>query len=290
MDLRQLEYFQMVCRLNNMTRAAERLHVAQPAISVAIQKLEEELGVQLFVRGQKQFLLTAEGRIFLTRADEILAKAQDAILEMAEYRDLKKGAIRLGVPPMIGASMFPHIFAGFRNVYPDLQLTIIEEGSLAIREMLEREELDIGLVITSHASSLLNTQTIAKGEILLCVSPKHPLAGSDSASFGQLSGESFIMLKDGTYHRSIVLEECKKHGFEPNIVLSSSQVDTIKGLVAQGVGISFLLDRIAQPDSRIACVHLAEPLCLEIGLAWKKDRYLAKASQAFVEFMSTLAG
>ena len=290
MDLRQLEYFQMVCRLNNMTRAAERLHVAQPAISVAIQKLEEELGVQLFVRGQKQFMLTAEGKVFLTRADEILAKAQDAILEMAEYRDLKKGAIRLGVPPMIGASMFPHIFVGFENVYPNLQLTIIEEGSLAIREMLEREELDIGLVITSHSSAVLNTQTIAKGEILLCVSPNHPLAGQDRISFEALSGEQFIMLKEGTYHRSRVLAECKKHGFEPNIIISSSQVDTIKGLVAQGVGISFLLDRMVLPDSRISCLHLAEPLCLEIGLAWKKDRYLAKASQAFIEFMSTLAG
>jgi DNA-binding transcriptional LysR family regulator len=290
MDLRQLEYFQMVCRLNNMTRAAERLHVAQPAISVAIQKLEEELGVQLFVRGQKQFMLTAEGRVFLTSAEDILTRTQDAILEMAEYRDLKKGTIRLGVPPMIGASMFPHIFAGFKHVYPNLELKIVEEGSLAVREMLEREQLDLGLVITSHASALLTTQIIAKGEILLCVSPFHALADETTVSFERLRNEAFIMLKEDTYHRQVVLAECRKHGFEPDIVLSSSQVDTIKGLVARGVGISFLLDRVVRQDEQICCSHLAEPLYLEIGLAWKKDRYLSKASQAFIEFMSTLAG
>lgn len=290
MDLRQLEYFQMVCRLNNMTRAAERLHVAQPAISVAIQKLEEELGVQLFVRGQKQFTLTAEGRVFLTSAEDILTRTQDAILEMAEYRDLKKGTIRLGVPPMIGASMFPHIFAGFKHVYPDLELKIVEEGSLAVREMLEHEQLDLGLVITSHASALLTTQIIAKGEILLCVSPFHALADETTVSFERLRNEAFIMLKEDTYHRQVVLAECRKHGFEPDIVLSSSQVDTIKGLVARGVGISFLLDRVARQDEQICCSHLAEPLYLEIGLAWKKDRYLSKASQVFIEFMSTLAG
>lgn len=289
MDLRQLEYFQMVCRLNNMTRAAERLHVAQPAISVAIQKLEEELGVQLFARSQKQFVLTEEGRIFLARAEDILAKVQDAVLEMNEYRELKKGTIRLGVPPMIGASMFPHIFAGFKHVYPHLELTVIEEGSLAVRQMLEKEELDLGLVITSHASSLLNAQVIAKGEILLCVSPLHSLSQEDTVSFAELQNEPFILLKEDTYHRQVVLEECRRYGFEPNIVLSSSQVDTIRGLVAKGVGVTFLLDRIAARDSQVHCIHLAEPLTIEIGLAWKKDRYLSKASQAFVEFMSTLA-
>ena len=289
MDLRQLEYFQMVCRLNNMTRAAERLHVAQPAISVAIQKLEEELGVQLLDRSQKQFTVTVEGRVFLERAEAILTQVQDVFLEMNDYRELKKGNLRLGVPPMIGSCLFPHFFAGFKQVYPSLELTVIEEGSLALRKMLEQEEIDLGIVITSGPSTLLESHQITKGEILLCVSPMHWLAGEISVDFGKLQNEPFILLKEDTYHRQIVLQECKKHGFEPNVVLSSSQVDTIRGLVAKGVGISFLLEGIARRDNRIHCLHLADPIVTEIGLAWKKDRYLSKACKAFIEFMQTVA-
>lgn len=288
MDLRQLEYFQMVCRLNNMTRAAERLHVAQPAISVAIQKLEEELGIQLFERSQKQFSLTAEGKVFLNRAEDILLKAQDAILEMTEYRELKKGTIKLGVPPMIGSYLFPHIFAGFKTAYPNLALSVVEEGSLSVRKMLEKDELDIGIVITSSLSPLLTTCPITTGEILLCVSSSHRLADLTTVDFRQLEYDPFILLKDDTYHRQIVLQECQKHNFMPNIILSSSQIETIRGLVAEGVGISFLLDVIAKKHSALRCISLTSPLSIEIGLAWKKDRYLSKASQAFIEFMRTI--
>lgn len=288
MDLRQLEYFQMVCRLNNMTRAAERLHVAQPAISVAIQKLEEELGVQLFDRSQKQFMLTTEGRVFLERVEDILMRVQDAVLEMTDYRELKKGKLRLGVPPMIGSCLFPHIFAGFKQVFPLLELVVIEEGSLALRELLEKEEIDLGIVITTQSSNTLNTLPITKGEILVCVSPQHWLAEETVVDFSVLRDEPFLLLKEDTYHRQIVLQECRKYGFEPNIVLSSSQVDTIRGLIAKGVGISFLLEGIARKDNLIHCLHLADPIVTEIGLAWKKDRYLSKASQALIAFMQTL--
>lgn len=288
MDLRQMEYFQMVCRLNNLTRAAERLHVAQPAISVAMQKLEEELGVQLFSRSQKQFTLTTEGQIFLARVEDILSRTQDAILEMHEYRELRKGTIKLGVPPMIGSYLFPHIFAGFKQVYPSLDLSVIEEGSLAIRGMLERDELDLGIVITCHMSPLLQSELITSGEILVCLSPFHPLAGVEKVDFAQLRQEPFILLKEDTYHRQVILQQCKRHNFEPNIILASSQIDTIRGLVARGVGISFLFDVVARKDPQIQCVPLSEPLCIEIGLAWKKDRYFSKASQAFLDYMSTL--
>lgn len=288
MDFRQLEYFRMVCRLNNMTRAAERLHVAQPAISVAIQKLEEELGVLLFERSQKQFTLTAEGWVFLERAEELLNRAQDTILEMHEYRELKRGSLKLGVPPMIGSILFPHIFAGFTQLYPSIQLNVIEEGSLAVRKLLEQDEVDLGIIIVSDASPLLSVQAITEGEILLCVSPDHPFAEIETIELEKLQHEPFILLKEDTYHRQIIMRECRKHGFEPNVLLSSSQIETIRGLVAKGVGVSFLLDAIARKDNQIHCLHLADPIHITIGLAWKKDRYLSKAAQSFIDFMLTL--
>ena len=110
MELRQLEYFQMASKLQNITRAAERLNVSQPNITVAIKKLEAELGIQLFDRSQKQLVLTPEGRVFLNRIELALRNIQDAILEVNDYKSLQRGTIKIGIPSMIGAYLFPKIF------------------------------------------------------------------------------------------------------------------------------------------------------------------------------------
>ena len=100
MELRQLEYFQMASRLRNITRAAERLRVSQPNITVAIKKLEAELGIQLFDRSQKQLALTPEGAVFLNRIELALRNIQDAVLEVNDYKQLQKGTIKIGIPPI----------------------------------------------------------------------------------------------------------------------------------------------------------------------------------------------
>lgn len=285
MDLRQLEYFQMVSRLNNVTRAAERLHVAQPSITVAIKKLEEELGVQLFDRNQKKITLTSEGKIFLSRVEKILADVQDAVLEMHDYHEIKRGAITVGVPPMIGSFLFPKIFANFRKIYPNIDLTISEEGSLGIREMLEQGDLDLGIIILARESKFLESIPISHNQILACLPHEHRLSLKKSISFSDLKNEKFIMLKEDTYHRQVILEECAKEGFTPEIILSSSQIETIRGLVANGLGISFLIDSIAKRKKDLISIPLSDPIKIQIALAWKKDKYLSKASQAFIEFI-----
>ena len=117
MELRQLEYFQMASRLKNITRAAERRNVSQPNITVAIKKLETELGIKLFDRSQKQLSLTPEGNIFLNRIELALRSIQDAVLEVNDYKQLQKGTIKIGIPSMIGAYLFPKIFSSFQQLF-----------------------------------------------------------------------------------------------------------------------------------------------------------------------------
>ena len=156
MELRQLEYFQMASRLRNITRAAKRLRVSQPNITVAIKKLEAELGIQLFDRSQKQLSLTPEGTVFLSRVDVALRCLNDAMIEVNDFKQLQKGIIKIGIPPMMGAFLFPKIFSGFQALHPALDIMLFEEGSIAIRDLLDRDELDFGIVITSNASPTLN--------------------------------------------------------------------------------------------------------------------------------------
>lgn len=287
MELRQLEYFQMVSRLSSVTQAANYLRVAQPSVTVAIRKLEEELGVILFDRSQKHFTLTAEGRAFARHVDGIMAQVGDSVREMDDYRLLKKGKIKIGIPPMVGAFIFPYIFAEFQKAYPWLELSVTEKGSLAIRSHLERGELDVGIVTMTDLSPKLETAFIAAAQILVCLPPAHPMEGLTCVPFRELRDEPFVLLKEDTYSRRIIMEECQRHQFTPRIVFSSSQIETILGLVGQGVGISFLLDAVVRRHPGIVSRPLVEPLRSEISLAWNRERYLPKAARAFVDFIAS---
>ena len=283
MELRQLEYFQMASRLKNITRAAERLRVSQPNITVAIKKLEAELGIQLFDRSQKQLSLTPEGAVFLNRIELALRNIQDAILEVNDYKQLQKGTIKIGIPSMIGSYLFPKIFSSFQRHHSHLDIYLYEEGSVAIRELLERDELDFGIVILSNASQNLQRLPMSTSQIVACVPESHPLAEKKSISVADMENTDLIMLKEGSYLRQIILQKMKAANITPNIVLESVQIETIKGLVASNVGISYLLDFVVKDTPGIKALPLDEPIFVDVGLAWKKDRYISKAAQSFID-------
>lgn len=286
MELRQIEYFCMVGKLHSFTRAAEQLHVAQPSITQAVRKMEQELDVQLFDRSKKRTALTHEGEAFLSRMEKMLSDFQQAVREVKDFKNLRKGTVRLGVPPMIEAYLFPDIFSCFKNTYPGLQLIASEEtSSLETASKLERGELDLAIIILPEHSETLHTLPIIQEQLVLCMPPNHPLRRQKSVHFDQLKNEQFIMLKEGSFQNQAVISRCLHHHFTPNTIFSSNQIKTIKGLIANGSGISLLMDMVVRGDPRIAVVPLAEPIKFAIGLAWKKDKCLSNASTAFVRFV-----
>ena len=284
MELRQLEYFQMASRLRNITWAAERLRVSQPNITVAIKKLEAELGIQLFDRSQKQLSLTPEGAVFLNRIELALRNIQDAVLEVNDYKQLQKGTIKIGIPPMMGAYLFPKIFSSFQKRYSHLEIFLHEEASMSIREQLERDELDFGIIIISGASQSLQLLPMSRNQIVCCVPETSPLAQKKAISLQDVADSSMVMLKEGSFLRQLILGKLEDAGVKPNIVLESNQVGTLKGLVASGVGLAFLLDMVVEGTPGVKVIPLAEPLFVDVGLAWKKDRYISKAAQSFIDF------
>ncbi len=286
MELRQLEYFQMVCRVGNITRAAERLHVSQPSVSNAIIKLENELGITLFNRQKKQISLTNEGNIFLQRVEQILNLIKDAKAEMNDYGQLKKGLLRLGIPPMIGTFLFPPIFMNFTKLYPEIELNIIESGSMTLRQMIEEGELDLGIVIISEASELLDTRPILESEIVVCFNKDHRLSNKKQIAWEDLRDEPIIMLKDGFYSSSQIMAQFKTLNIQPDVVLSSNQLETVKSLISNGVGVSFLFREIVEHEQNIISLPLQKPMKENIGLAWRKDKYLTNASRTLIDFIS----
>lgn len=296
MELRQLKYFLMVSKLGSVTRAAQQCHIAQPAISIAIQNLEQELGVQLFERSHKKISLTSTGQVFLRRVEEILERVDDSVKEMGDFRNLQRGIIRVGITPMLGAVLFPYILSKFREDYPLLELSVVEEGALSINALLEQGELDVGIVVVSEKFPHLEMSPIIKSEIYVCLAQDNPLAERERIPFSRLRDQQFILFAEDTLSRKIILSECAKHQISPNIVFSSNQITTILSLVERGVGISFLLEPLVKDHPKIVSRRLAKPLYLEAGMVWNRNRYLANSTQAFInairsypfDYMTTL--
>lgn len=284
MELRQLRHFYAISKVKNFTRAAEKICISQPSITTSMQKLEDELGLKLFDRSQKQIDLTPEGRIFSQRIEGILSKLDNAVTEIQDYAELKKGSIKLGVTPMMGAYHFPEIILEFKKLYPNISLNIVEEGTNNIKKLLNENSLDMGLGIISDNDDF-ETYPVIRTQVFVCLSTDHPLSKKKRIAFEDLQDQSLIMLKEGFYIRELVFQHFKENNFTPNITVSTNQLETIKSFVANNIGITFLFESAIENEKKIIGKPLKNPLCVKTGLITKKGKYLSKASQAFVDFI-----
>lgn len=283
MELRQLEYFQSVAKLGSISKAADLHNITQPSVSVAIKNLEKELGVKLLDRSRKRCTLTSEGHIFLQRVNFLLGCFHDILLEMNDYRIPQKGQVKIGITPIMGTLLFPHAFANFQKENPDVNIIIEEEGSLVIRNKLEQGELDLGIMVTSNLPSPLDVFQITTGQIHVYLPPDDPFSSYPSVPLEKLRDHPFILFKEDTYMRQMILDECAWLNFSPSVVFSSSQIGTILSLVEQGTGITFFLEGVLKESRNVISRPLSDPLHLDVGLAWNKDRYLSKTAKLFIE-------
>ena len=168
MDLRDLRYFQMVCRTKNFTRAASALHIAQPSLSVALQKLEEELGLTLLVRDNKHVVLTREGAILLREAEPLLQSADHLQALMADLRESEKRTLKLAFPATVGAWLWPLLLRDFRKLHPEILLQVEEKSTYAVLKAVLKDELEFGYgVLEESVHDEILCQAVQNGELRL---------------------------------------------------------------------------------------------------------------------------
>jgi DNA-binding transcriptional LysR family regulator len=285
MDFKQLRYFQEIVRLGSFTRAAESLHVAQPAISVAIRKLEAELELQLFQRHDRKVTLTAEGERLAQHAQRILQLVEDARLEMQELKGLTKGEVRVGIPGMMGSYYFPPILMAFRHRYPHISLQVIEGGTWQLQQMLENAELDLAVIVSEFLPEVLEAKTLHSEEMRVVVGLDHPFAKQNSVSFEEFFKEELVLFRNGYFHRKVVDRLAADIGINPLIGFETNLIPLIKSIIKQGFGISTLLAMAVKHDQDLVNLPFTEPVWLELCIAWRRDGYLSRANQAFVDFL-----
>lgn len=284
MDLRQLRFFLEVADSGGFTKAAEKLHIAQSALSIAIKKLEDELEVQLFIRRDRKIALTAEGESLVMNARAIFRGVAKARQEIADLRGLLRGEVRVGLTPMLSSFFFPKIISSFKRRFPALQIAIAGDSAWNIQRKIEAGDIDLGL-INGKVPEGLDSHHILREEVVACVHRFHPLAKNKKCPVRDLLAEPLVQFQKGYYLRELVDELAAKEGMVPAVMAESNMFSLVRSLVKEELGLAFLLKLAVNKDPDVATISCDPPLYLDFAIAWKKDTPLSPANRAFVNFV-----
>lgn len=287
MDIRQMQYLLEVARLKSFTKAADALYITQPTMSKTIKSMEEDLGVVLFDRIGKTIELTDAGQLIVQQAQQIVASFQNLMAELDDLRNLKKGHIRIGLPPMVGASFFPRVIGGFHERYPEITIQLFEDGAKKVESDVAAGLLDVGVVVLPTVQEGLNSFPFVEEKLNLVVPLNHPLAMRQKANLAELAGEGFVLFREDFTLHDRIIAECAKAGFQPRIIYESSQWDLISEMVAVGLGITLLPETICREvdQERVRILQLVNPsIPWKLGIVWREDRYLSFASREWIRF------
>ncbi|MCB1889518.1 MAG: LysR family transcriptional regulator [Rhodocyclaceae bacterium] len=254
MELRHLRYFVAVAEELNFRRAAERLHIGQPPLSIQIRALEEEVGAVLLERTKRKVSLTEPGQRFLLRAREILAAARDATDEARRAARGELGVLRVGFTSSLPyASTLPDLLHAYRGRYPEVELQLKEMFTVDQLTAIANGSLDVGLVryVGGELPAGVLVREIGSDPLCLFLNADHPLAGRSSVGFTELAGEGFISFPVGvgTGLPDILRGLCRRAGFEPRIVQTAREATTQVALAGAGLGIALL-------PAPLSCIRL----------------------------------
>ncbi|MFD2612090.1 LysR family transcriptional regulator [Paenibacillus gansuensis] len=296
MEFRQLQYVIQIAAEKNFSRAAEKLHIAQPSLSQQLSKLEKEIGVLLFQRSTNSVELTHAGSVFVEKAQKIIDAAEQLKLEMADISNMRKGKLVIGSLPITGSHILPLVLPVFGKKYPNIEVALIEESTANLEQLASAGRTDISLLTLPLLEQSLTYETLIEEEICLAIPEMHPLSAHKSSSgilIADLKSEPFIVLKRGQGFRKIAIDLCEEAGFSPNIVFESSNIETVQSLVAAGMGVAFVPEMMTRPqgsDFMPGYIRLKRPdgttPSRTLVIASRKGRYLSKAAEAFISTLS----
>ncbi|NJM62436.1 MAG: LysR family transcriptional regulator [Oscillatoriales cyanobacterium RU_3_3] len=284
MELRHLRYFIAVAEELNFTRAAEKLHMAQPPLSQQIQQLESELGFQLFRRSKRTVALTEAGEVFFDEAQKILQQLDRAILLGQQTSRGELGQLTIGFVSSAAHNVVPAIVRAFRSQHPAVKLELRELTTDEQLQRLQDGRIDIGFVRPPVDESI-NSEIVFEESLMVALPITHPMARRDRVKLRSLSGEPFILfprsLAPGLYDP--IVSFCQQAGFSPIAAQEATQMQTIVSLVAAEIGIAIVPASMRNFERRgVVYKFLSEPSpMVSIALIWRKDP--SPAVQRFLE-------
>jgi LysR family transcriptional activator of glutamate synthase operon len=288
MELRQLRYFVEVAEREHVSEAAEHLHIAQSAISRQISRLEDELGVVLFEKIGRNIQLTPIGKIFLIHAKTAIQAIEYAKYQIEEFLDPEHGSIKIGFPTSLSTHLLPTVISAFKDEQPNIGFHLRQGSYSSLKEAVKNREIGLAFLgpiptndpdIEGH---ILFTENISA---LLPIT--HPLAERKSVRLSDLRNDPFVLFPKGYIFHTIALEACKAAGFTPNIASEGEDMDSIKGLVSAGIGVSLLPDSTFYeviPRLTVKIPIDTPEVKRTVGIITPKNRDLAPSEKLFYQF------
>jgi LysR family transcriptional regulator, transcription activator of glutamate synthase operon len=294
MDLRQLRYLVALAEELNFTRAAAAEHIAQPALSQQIRRLEEEVGVGLVERTTRKVALTEAGELLAVRARRILAEIAIAREELEALRGVDVGHVTIGAIHTMGPIDLSLALAVFHEAHPGVALTVREQASEECAELLRADELDLAfLSVTERVESReLALHQLISEELMVLLPRDHALAGRARVRMAELAQEHFISFRQGARLRELLFSAGRDAQFEPRVTLESNEAQRIRALVSRGLGVAILPRSDAMvPGRDIVAAPIVDPvLRRDITLAWRAGRRQSPATAAFLELALEMFG
>ena len=275
MELRQLNSFVVVAEELNVGRAAVRLHLTQPSLSRQIAALEHDLGVELFARVRRRFVLTAAGAAFLADAKELLRQAEEAVRNAQRTQRGELGTLRLRFVQSATFEALPRLLGAFREAYPEVVLDLQTLTTLQQTDALRDGRIDVGLLRLPGAEPGLSSRVVSQDPLVVALPAKHRLAQRKRISLAELAEDAFVLYgrASGPSVHSAIVGYCRAAGFVPRIVQDANDVQTIVSLVAAGLGVSLLIAPTPPIDPEAVVYRkLSDDLPpWELSVAWSPD-------------------
>ena len=274
MNLRDLKYLVAVAEHRHFGRAAEACFVSQPTLSTQLKKLEEELGVVLIERTNRQVLLTGIGERVVEQAKRVLREAGQIPRIAEEHADPFGGEFRLGIIPTVAPYLLPKILGPIRRKLPALKIQLTEAQTAVIGRMLREGDLDAVILAVPLEEENMVEQVLYTEPFLMAVSRHHPLAGRKRVTVDDLEDEEVLLLEDGHCLRDQALAVCHSHNAVENTNFRATSLETLRQMVAADVGTT-LMPELAVPVKPGAGVRYipfrGEVPHRVIGLCWRKS-------------------
>lgn len=286
MELKQLEYFIVLCQELHFTRAAEKLGIAQPSLSQQIRLLEHEVGMPLFERIGKKNILTDAGKTLLHHSYNVFHEISQAHAAISELQGLERGSLKIGSLLTVVNYLLPPTVLKFHNAYPNVELSVQGLRTGDIYEGLLQNELDLGIVFLPIEHADLEAIPLYKEDLAFAAPNDHIITNEASVSLQVLKETSSILLPETYFLRQVINEQCRLLDFAPKPALEMTTMDSIIQMVSKGIGVTILpkayLDYIDNPQ--IKTIPIQDPvITTQIGIVYRKNKHLCAASRVFME-------
>jgi LysR family transcriptional activator of glutamate synthase operon len=285
MELRQLRSLVVLAEERHFTRAAARLHIAQPALSQQIAKLEREVGIPLVDRTTRRVALTEAGEVLLAHARRMLSEQAVALAELDELAGLQRGHVSVGAAQAMGPVDLAELLVEFHNRHAAVELTVREALSVDLNVMVLADELDLAFVTAVTEGANIDSHELASEALVCVMAHTHPLADLAAIPLAALRDETFIMFAGSATIRGTVEEAALAYGFVPHVGFETSDITRIRALVAAGLGVAIMPRSDAEargPLVRSAPIT-ERTLVHRVHLCWRRGRRHSPAAQALID-------